>query len=136
MFAQAPAVSECTQMLALLDRFRSVPCVRDVLCDAEEIQRLLALYSFRSPHQADRLAGELSSRYRADILALYGSAGASRRQSENCYLRLEQLSGILVRVAVMRLMQAGMLKLSRSQLMLGDGMLLGVLEKACDSMEP
>lgn len=121
--------TECQQMLSLLARYESAANVGCVLADAAQIQRLLTLYSFRSPAPAERLCAEVSSRYRAELLALYGSAALSRRQSESCYLRLEQLLPLLARVAMLRLCRAGALPFSHSQLTLSDGMLLSLLEK-------
>lgn len=121
--------SECEQLLALLSRYADVQGVGCVLADAAQIKRLLALYSFRTPARAEQLCAEVSSRYRRELLALYGRAAISRRQSESCYLRLEQQLPLLARVALLRLCQSGALSFSPSQLMLSDGMLLAVLEK-------
>lgn len=123
------APHETEQMLSLLSRLDTRCQARDVLDHAEEICRLLSLYSFRAPQRADRLCAELSSRYRKDALALYGSAFLLRRQSDSAYLRLEQLLPVLIRVAALRLVRAGILSLSLTQLTLSDGMLLRLLEK-------
>lgn len=123
------ALSECEQMLALLSRCDKSRCAGGVLRDAQEIRRLLSLYSFRTPHRAERLCAELTSRYRGDILALYGNSVLSRRQSDSAYLRLEQLLSLLVRVAALRLAHEGALSLSHAQLTQSDGMLLALLEK-------
>ncbi len=120
--------SESDRMLSLLSRHERLNTVRGVLRDAREVQRLLALYSFRSPQRAERLCAELSSRYRPDILALYGSGALSRRQSSSVYLRLEQLLSLLLRVAALRLVRAGALSLSVTQLTQSDAMLLHLLE--------
>lgn len=124
-----PASSECEQMLAMLSRCPGSRCASAVLRDAQEIRRLLALYSFRSPQRAERLCAELSSRYRKEILSLYGRAVLLRRQSDSTYLRLEQLLAQLVRVAALRLIRDGALSLSPAQLTQSDGMLLKLLEK-------
>ncbi len=123
------APHETEQMLALLSRLDTRRHAKDVLADADEIRRLLSLYSFRAPQRAERLCAELSSRYRKEALALYGGSFLLCRQSDSCYLRLEQLLPVLVRVAALRLVHAGALSLSITQLTLGDGMLLHLLEK-------
>lgn len=125
-----PALSECEQILLLLARRDKSNLLRQVLHDAQEIRRLLSLYSFRSPQRAERLCAEMSSRYHEDILALYGSAAYTRRQSSSVYLRLEQQLPLLARVAALRLSRAGVLNLSSSQLLLSDGMLLCLIQKA------
>lgn len=132
MIAASPfaRASECEQLLEQLSRYDAVVSIKAVLRDAKDILRLLALYSFRSPQRAERLCAELSSRYRKEILFLYGSAVLLRRQSDSCYLRLEQLLPVLIRVAALRLSQEGILSLSHAQLMQSDGMLLRLLQKA------
>lgn len=120
---------ETEPLFSLLSRLDAQQILRGILADADDILRLLSLYSFRSPQRAERLCAELSSRYRAEALSLYGSAFLLRRQSESCYLRLEQLLSVLARVAALRLVRAGTLSLSPTQLTLSDGMLLRLLKK-------
>lgn len=55
-------------------------CVSGVFADIAEIQRLLEYYSFRTPHLADRFADRLSSRYRYEIFAIYGTSELLRRR--------------------------------------------------------
>ena len=120
---------ETEQLLTLLSRIHPRRHIKPVLDDAEEICRLLSLYSFRAPHRAERLYTELSSRYREEALSLYGSTFLLRRRSDSAYLCLEQLLPVLIRVAMLRLIRAGALSLSVTQLTLSDGMLLHLLEK-------
>lgn len=122
------AASECEQMLELLARQKNARIIDGVLRDAQEIRRLLHLYSFRTSEAAERLCAEISSRYRADILAICSGAMLRSRQSSSVYLRLEQLLGLLVRVALLRLSRAGALSFSQTQLMHSDGMLLHLLK--------
>lgn len=121
--------SECEQLLSLLDRYADIQSIGCVLADAAQIKRLLSLYSFRAPARAEHLCAEVSSRYRKELLSLYGNAALPRRQSESCYLRLEQQLPLLARVALLRLCKAGVLPFSHSQLTLSDGMLLRLLRK-------
>jgi len=120
---------ECERMLALLDRYGGRARTAPVIADAQQLLHLLQLYSFRTSSQAERLCAVLSSRYRREILSLYGAAALLRRQSDSCYMRLEQLLSLLVRVAALRLARDGALPLSHAQLTAGDGMLLCFLEK-------
>ena len=120
--------SDCELLLDLLARIDRRKLSAQVLGDAQEIRRLLSMYSFRSSHRAERLCAEIASRYHEDVLALYGSAAFVRRQSDSCYLRLEQMLPVLARVAALKLSRAGELNVSHSQLMLGDGMLLRQLQ--------
>ena len=124
---------ETGQMLALLSRLDPRHCISGVLADAQEICRLLSLYSFRTPQRAERLCAEVSSRYRAEALTLYGGAFLLRRQSDSPYLRLEQLLSLLVRIAALRLSREGILSLSATQLTLSDGMLLALLRNELQS---
>lgn len=123
------AQHETEEILALLSRLDTRRCAKEVLDDAGKICRLLSLYSFRSPQQAEHLCTELTSRYRKDALTLYGSAFLLHRQSDSCYLRLEQLLSLLLRAAALRLVCAGCLSLSPMQLTQSDGMLLQLLSK-------
>lgn len=125
----SPALSECEQSLMLLARLDKREHISSVLRDAQEIRRLLVFYSFRSLQRAEHLYAEISSRYHEDILSLYGSAAYARRQSSSVYLRLEQQLPLLARIAALRLSRAGVIRLSHSQLMLSDGMLLHLLQK-------
>ena len=122
-------LSECELLLDLLARLDRRKLSAQVLRDAQEIRRQLSMYSFRSSHHAERLCAEIASRYHEDVLALYGSTAFVHRQSDSCYLRLEQLLPLLARIAALRLSRAGELSISHSQLMLGDGMLLRLLQK-------
>ena len=122
------AASECEQTLDLLARHKNARAIDSILRDAQEIRRLLHLYSFRTPEAAERLCAEISSRYRADILAICSGAMLRSRQSSSVYLRLEQLLGLLVRVALLRLSRTGVLALSPTQLMHSDEMLLYLLK--------
>lgn len=121
--------SECEQLLTLLNRYAAIEGVGCVLADAAQITRLLSLYSFRTPTRAEQLCAEVSSRYRKELLALYGNSALLRRQSESCYLRLEQQLPLLARVALLRLCKAGIFPFSHSQLTLSDGMLLNLLRR-------
>jgi len=120
---------ETQEILALISRLDACRCAKEAIDDAERICRLLSLYSFRSTQQAERLCTELTSRYRKDALALYGSAFLLHRQSDSCYLRLEQLLSLVLRAAALRLVRAGNLSLSHIQLTQSDGMLLHLLSK-------
>ncbi len=120
--------SECEQALDLLSRHEHAAAVAGVLNDAQAIRRLLRLYSFSKSEAAERLCAEVSSRYRAEILSLFGNSMLLRRQSSSVYLRLEQLLSQLLRVAMLRLCRKGALPFSPTQLMNGDGMLLHLLQ--------
>jgi len=123
------AGSECEQLLSLLSRYEAHPCIRRVLEDAREICRLLRLYSFRSSHHPEKLLSELAARYRPEILSLYGNAVLPRRESSSCYLRLEALAPMLIRVAMRRLILEHKLPLTLTQLTLSDGILVRLLQK-------
>jgi hypothetical protein len=101
--------------------------IADILRDAREIRLLLSRYSFRTPEAAERLCAGISSRYRQEMLSICSGAMLRSRQSSSVYLRLEQLLGQLMRVALLRLSRAGALPLSPTQLMHSDGMLLALL---------
>ena len=121
------ASTECELMLDLLSRHKSAPLIAGILRDAQDIRRLLHLHSFRKSESAERLCAEISSRYREEILSLSSGSMLLRRQSSSVYLRLEQLLGHLVRVALLRLSREGVLSFSHTQLMHSDGMLLALL---------
>ena len=53
-----------SQILSLLERYAQEPCIRPVLADAQEVERLLELYSFRTPQLAERFCDQLHNRYR------------------------------------------------------------------------
>ncbi|MDO5377469.1 MAG: hypothetical protein Q4G52_03950 [Clostridia bacterium] len=129
MIARYESLTECEQLLDLLSVYAPHPCVAHVFSDIAEVQRLLQLYSFKTPQLADRLCEMLTSRYRYEIYALYG-APLSARQTDSSYLRLEQLLGSLVRVAAMRLACEGELSLTPSQIASSDGLLLRSLKTA------
>ena len=129
MIARNETQGYCERILTLLEPFHNDACVSGVFADIAEIQRLLEYYSFRTPHLADRFADRLSSRYRYEIFAIYGTSELLRRQTESSYLRLEQLLPTLVRVALMRLCCEGKLSLSRTQVAQSDGMLYLALKK-------
>lgn len=129
LIAKHESLTEREQLLDLLFVYAQRPCVAHVFSDIAEIQRLLELYSFKTPQLADRLCEMLTSRYRYEIYALYG-APLSSRQIESSYLRLEQLLSSLIRVAVMRLACEGELSLTRSQIASSDGLLLLSLRAA------
>lgn len=124
MIARGESYTECEQILLLLSPYMQSACVRDVFADISEIQRLLELYSFRTPQLADRFADLLTNRYRYEIFALYGETGSAGRQTDSSYLRLTQLLSSLIRVAIMRLCCEGTLSLTRYQLTQSDGLLL------------
>jgi len=121
------AGSECELALDLLSRSNNAAAIADILRDAQQIRRLVHLYSFRTPETAERLCAEIAARYRREMLSLCSGAILLRRQSSSVYLRLEQLLSQLLRVAIMRLSRAGALPISHTQLMHGDGMLLALL---------
>lgn len=130
LIAQYESLTECEQLIDLLSAYASQPCAAHVFADIAEVQRLLQLYSFRTPQLADRLCEMMTSRYRYEIYALYDGAPYGARQTESSYLRLQQLLGSLVRVAAMRLSCEGELPLSRSQIASSDGLLLRSLKTA------
>ncbi|MBR5288416.1 MAG: hypothetical protein IKU34_07505 [Clostridia bacterium] len=124
----APA-SECELALDLLSRHHCAAVIDGIVRDAQEVRRLLHLYSFRKNESAEQLCAEISSRYREEILRACSGAMLLRRQSSSVYLRLEQLLSQLLRVAVLRLSLTGALSLSQTQLMHSDGMLLHLLRR-------
>ena len=123
------ASTECELLLDLLSRHKSAPSIAGILRDTQDIRRLLHLHSFRKSESAERLFSEISSRYRKEILALSSGSVLLCRQSSSVYLRLEQLLGQLVRVALLRLSREGVLPISHTQLMHSDGMLLQLIKK-------
>ena len=129
MIARTENASDIDLILDLLSPYRLNPCAARVFSDIDEIERLLDYYSFRTPQLAERFADRLSSLYRYEIFALYGTAFLKGKQSESSYLRLQQLLASLVRVAVMRLCCEGILSLSPSQVASSDGLLLLALQK-------
>lgn len=129
LIARHESLTESEQLLDLLLTYAGRPCVDPVLSDIAEVQRLLQLYSFRTPQLADRLCEMLNARYRYEIYALYGAPLRSR-QPESSYLRLQQLESSLIRVAAMRLACEGELPLTRSQIASSDGLLLRSLKTA------
>lgn len=129
MIAKTEQISDIDRILELLMPHVHDACVSQVFSDIEEIQRLLEFYSFKTPQLAERFADRLSSRYRYEIFALYGTAFLSNRQSDSSYLRLEQLLSSIVRVAVTRLCCEGVYTLSPTQIAASDGLLYLALKK-------
>lgn len=129
MIAPYESLTDCEQLVELLHAYAAEPCVARVLADIADVQRLLQLYSFKTPQLADRLCEMLASRYRYEIYALYG-APLGARQTDSSYLRLEQLLGSLVRVAALRLACEGKLALSPTKITASDGLLLRSLKTA------
>ena len=129
MIARDQTPNECEQIYDLLLPYADMPGVRRVLQDAQEVSRLLALYSFRPPQLADRLYDMLWERYRYEIYALYGGH-ALRRQTDSSYIRLQQLLSALLRVAASRACSEGRLALTPSQIAQGDGLFLRALQNA------
>lgn len=129
MIAKTEQISDIDRTLELLSPHAHDACVVHVFSDIEEIQRLLEFYSFKTPQLAERFVDRLSSRYRYEIFALYGTAFLSNRQSDSSYLRLEQLLSSLVRVAVTRLCCEGVYNLSPTQIAASDGLLYLALKK-------
>ena len=126
---ELPQADDCQKILTLLEPYAQEPCIRPVLADVQEVERLLALYSFRTPQLADRFCDQLHDRYRFEIYALCGEPSA-RRRTDSSYIRLQQLRSALVHVAAARLCCEGRLKLSPSQLSQSDGLLLLSMKKA------
>ena len=124
-----PPEDDCQQILSLLERYAQEPCIRPVLADAQEVERLLELYSFRTPQLADRFCDQLSDRYRFEIYALRGEPSA-RRRTDSSYIRLQQLLSDLAHDAAARLSCEGKLRLSPTQLAQSDGLLLLAMKKA------
>ena len=120
---------DCQQIFALLEPYAQEPCIRPVLSDAQEVERLLELYSFRTPQLAERFCDQLHNRYRFEIYALSGEPSASRR-TDSSYIRLQQLLSELAHVAAARLCCEGKLRLSPWQLSQSDGLLLLAMKKA------
>ncbi len=129
MIAKTEQISDIDRILELLVPHEHDACVTQVFSDISEIQRLLEFYSFKTPQLAERFADHLSSRYRYEIFALYGTAFLSRRQPDSSYLRLEQLLSSLIRVAITRLCCEGIYKLSPTQIISSDGLLYLALKK-------
>lgn len=128
LIARNEPQTECEQLLSLLAGYEKERCICGVLKDITQIRRLLALYSFRTPYPAERLADQLTEHYRPEILAVYGTTPYFPKRTDSGYLRLEQLLSALLRVALMRLSRAGVLPLSRSQIAQSDGLLLLTLK--------
>lgn len=126
---ELPQADDCQQILALLEPYCQEPGIRPVLADVQEVERLLALYSFRTPQLADRFCDQLHDRYRFEIYALCGEPSA-RRRTDSSYIRLQQLRSALAHVAASRLCCEGKLNLSPSQLSQSDGLLLLAMKKA------
>lgn len=124
-----PAASECELLLDLLSRHKYTQKIRPILRDAQDIRRMMHLYSFRSPRQAEALCTALTSRYREAQLAIYGIASLPPQQSSSVYLRLEQLLSLLARAALLHLSRSGDLPFSNVQLTQSDEMLLYLLKK-------
>ncbi|MBR5224391.1 MAG: hypothetical protein IKV90_01835 [Clostridia bacterium] len=124
-----PAASECELLLDLLSRHKYAQKIRPILLDAQDIRRMMHLYSFRSPRQTEALCTALASRYREAQLALYGIASLPPRQSSSVYLRLEQLLSLIARAALLHLSLSGDLPFSNTQLTQSDGMLLHLLKR-------
>ena len=120
---------DCQQIFALLEPYAQEPCIRPVLADAQEVKRLLELYSFHTPQLAERFCDQLHGRYRFEIYALCGEHPASRR-TDSSYIRLQQLYSELAHVAAARLCCEGKLRLSTWQLSQSDGLLLLAMKKA------
>ena len=97
--------------------------------DSPFYRRMMHLYSFRSPRQAEALCTALASRYREAQLAIYGIASLPPQQSSSVYLRLEQLLSLLARAALLHLSRSGDLPFSNVQLTQSDEMLLHLLKK-------
>lgn len=124
-----PASSECELLLDLLSRHKNAQSIASILRDAQEIRQLLHLYSFRSSQRAETLYDTLASRYRKDMLAVYGSTSHPPYQTSSVYLRLEQLLSLIARAALLHLCRSGDLPFSKTQLTQSNGMLLHLLRQ-------